>query len=157
MTNTIAFNTLSYHVMDYLIAIPLWRSRCNALRAWFVGRAPYLRLAPSSEPKIWVEDTFRPPRSGQTMQKTEVRGTSFHCNSVWQVEDDNMLLPFVFFFVWEGHRLRVQACCWSAPHACVISNSEPCLMSAQPQPPVAPSLQRRTIDCFFIHQATHLT
>lgn len=48
-------------------------TRCSALNVWFVLKVPRLWLKPASEPKIWVNDAFRPPDPGETTVELEVR------------------------------------------------------------------------------------
>lgn len=47
--------------------------RCIALSDWLATKSPHLWLKSSSEAKVWVQDIFRRPQSGDVISELEVR------------------------------------------------------------------------------------
>ncbi|CAM9417177.1 unnamed protein product [Ectocarpus sp. 6 AP-2014] len=48
------------------------QDRCIALSDWLATKSPHLWLKSSSEVKVWVQDIFRRPQSGDVISKLEV-------------------------------------------------------------------------------------
>lgn len=104
MQRTVYFS-LKSPLYTAAIALPD-ETRCSALNLWFVSKVPRLWLKPSSEPKIWVNDAFRPPDPLETTVELEVRFFDLSCFVGDRLEDkaemrdhERTLSPHLVFLV----------------------------------------------------------
>lgn len=76
-----------FHPLGETIFHPLGETmtigRCIALSDWLATKSPHLWLKSSSEVKVWVQDIFRRPQSGDLISKLEVRMPDVAVDSHW--------------------------------------------------------------------------